>query len=312
MTTKELAIALKAAGLEAQMASILAQARPAIGLRFAPAGSLTFNRFGGSPEMPAHLEWPECEGKPLYFIGQFQLSTLRAFAAAEILPRQGRLWFFYDPMDFGPGWTEDRRTWRVLFSPSEAEPIAPRPDPAQFDPFSVIRASPLLGHEMVTIPAPRSIELETLNAPEDTPWWERYFEVCDQIERDSAPRCHWMLGHPAPIQGCMQRSAQFVSQGAGEPPKDSQSYYDHPRAAELMPGAHDWRLLLQVDSDLLWRSGAALLLDPQARSGRLPIRPGLVLPAVLKLPPHVLPRVGKSEACLNLRCDSGASCRPSR
>ena len=46
----------------------------------------------------------------------------------------------------------------------------------------------------------------------------------------------------------MQRSLQFKTRGLTLP-KGVYSWYEHPRTAELMPGAHDWRLLLQVDSD---------------------------------------------------------------
>jgi uncharacterized protein YwqG len=46
----------------------------------------------------------------------------------------------------------------------------------------------------------------------------------------------------------MQRTVQFVSRGL-ELPEGVYSWYEHPRAAELIPGSHDWVLLLQVDSD---------------------------------------------------------------
>ena len=56
-----------------------------------------------------------------------------------------------------------------------------------------------------------------------------------------------MFGHPDAIPGCMQRMSQFISNGAVLP-EDVYSYYEHPRAAELIPGAYDWMLLLQIDS----------------------------------------------------------------
>ncbi len=57
---------------------------------------------------------------------------------------------------------------------------------------------------------------------------------------------HQLLGHPAPIQNEMRLECQLVSHGlyCG----DARGGRD-PRAKELAPGAADWRLLLQVDTD---------------------------------------------------------------
>ena len=96
----------------------------------------------------------------------------------------------------------------------------------------------------LTIPAARSIEVTTL--PEmDGETWERFYKLRHEIG-PGEPR-HRMFGHPDAIQGCMQRMAQFISNGATLP-KGVYSYYEHPRAIELMPGAHEWILLLQIDS----------------------------------------------------------------
>jgi uncharacterized protein YwqG len=56
---------------------------------------------------------------------------------------------------------------------------------------------------------------------------------------------HRLLGHPDPLQGDMQLECQLVPHGlyCG----DASGSRD-PRAARLRPGAADWRLLLQVDS----------------------------------------------------------------
>lgn len=246
MTPDQFADAIRKAGLQAHAAAIFANARPAIGLALATEGSEQFNRFGGSPEMPTRLEWPEYEGRPLPFLAQFQLSTLRGFAAATLLPPEGRLWFF---CDFDHPFTVQPGAWRVLFTRDEAESIAPRTDPAPFNPKLRIAATPLAGFEAITLPGARSIELQALSFVEDPECWERYLELLSMLDEQFNPACHWMLGHPGPIQGCMQRIAQFESHGAGKLPSGIYSYYEHPRAAELMPGAHDWQLLLQVESD---------------------------------------------------------------
>jgi len=54
-----------------------------------------------------------------------------------------------------------------------------------------------------------------------------------------------LLGHPDPVQGDMQLECQLVANGLY---CGNLSRYQDPRAAQLEPGAADWRLLFQVDS----------------------------------------------------------------
>ena len=56
---------------------------------------------------------------------------------------------------------------------------------------------------------------------------------------------HRLLGHPDPVQGEMQLECQLVTHGLY---CGNASGYRDPRAAQLAPGAVDWRLLLQVDT----------------------------------------------------------------
>jgi len=57
---------------------------------------------------------------------------------------------------------------------------------------------------------------------------------------------HDLLGHPVLIQWPWELECQFVTNGIA---CDGSTDYDDPRAAALTPGAKDWRLLLQIDSD---------------------------------------------------------------
>jgi uncharacterized protein YwqG len=70
---------------------------------------------------------------------------------------------------------------------------------------------------------------------------------------------HQLFGHSYSIQGDMTLECQLVTNGlyCGNP-----TGYNDPRAEELAPGAADWRLLLQIDSDddldLLWGDSGML------------------------------------------------------
>jgi uncharacterized protein YwqG len=60
------------------------------------------------------------------------------------------------------------------------------------------------------------------------------------------PTSHKLLGHADPIQGEMELECELVTHGihCGDP-----KGYADPRAKELEKNAHEWWLLLQVDSD---------------------------------------------------------------
>lgn len=66
------------------------------------------------------------------------------------------------------------------------------------------------------------------------------------LGRDDSYSRHRMFGWPEPVQDPMQLECQLVSSGiwSGGP-----GGYRHPRAVGLAPGAADWLLLLQLDTD---------------------------------------------------------------
>lgn len=84
------------------------------------------------------------------------------------------------------------------------------------------------------------------------------FDLYGRYSEGVSPK-HQLLGHPMPIQGDMQLECQLVSHGlyCG----DSTGYYD-PRAKALEPGARQWQLLLQIDTDekagMMWGDGGRL------------------------------------------------------
>lgn len=55
-----------------------------------------------------------------------------------------------------------------------------------------------------------------------------------------------LLGHPALVQGDMREQCQLVANGVDVGcPEDAED----PRVQALLPGATDWQLLLQIDTD---------------------------------------------------------------
>lgn len=216
-----------------------------------PGGS----RLGGRPDLPQGFSWPEYDGAPHAFVAQIDLAEIHAFDADGILPARGLLSFFYDSQQSVWGF-DPRETGAsaVHYFPDSGE-LAPTAPPAggedpilaalglredtRSSPFPAVRLRP--ASERTYAPADSS-EVDALGLTRD----ERlsYEEISAEAEED--PPIHRLLGHPEVIQGDMQLECQLVTNGryCGDA-----SGYTGDEAERLRPGAADWRLLLQIDSD---------------------------------------------------------------
>src|SRR5436190_3182226 len=83
----------------------------------------TRSKLGGSPNLPDGLEWPSWKGTPLAFLAQIVLSELPRPILMDSWPSDGILYFFYHPDQVTWGFDpNDRGSWQVLYSPSQASP----------------------------------------------------------------------------------------------------------------------------------------------------------------------------------------------
>jgi uncharacterized protein YwqG len=98
-----------------------------------------------------------------------------------------------------------------------------------------------------TLPHVGSRAWDALNRDTELP--DAYFDFLSDYERSFYPPnsgLHRLFGHSANVQGDMQLEAQLVSNGLY---CGNSSGYEDPRRAALEPGADEWVLLLQLDSD---------------------------------------------------------------
>ena len=210
------------------------------------------SRLGGEPDLPEGTEWPAWRGTSLAFVAQIALGEMPAMPDPG-LPGAGLLSFFYEPEQrvwgFDPA---ERGAWRVMWSGPE-ETLSRRAIPDRVPKGARYRAVRLVPAVEVSHVDFESDDLEALGLSPDEQL--AYVEATESVES----MAHRMLGHPQTIQGDMRLECQLVSNGlyAGDT-----SAYEDPRAMELRPGAADWQLLLQVDSDpdarMMWGDGGRL------------------------------------------------------
>lgn len=217
----------------------------AIRLTTSPADEGTLplgaTKLGGQPDMPAGTVWPLLKGLPMSFIAQVRLEDAHPYDTARALPPSGLLSFFYDAQQqtFGAD-PQDRGGWQVFYSVNTANlqrmPLPPNlPTSARFIACAVAFSSE------VTLAQDPKLELPNLSwRPDELKAYENALATFPTQE-DHAAIHNRLLGHPDTLQDDMRQQCQLASNGINDP--------SDPRAAELMKGAMNWRLLLQVDSD---------------------------------------------------------------
>ncbi len=250
MEIAELRIRLLVAGLNTRYGdAIESQAQPC--LRFDTIAMdenelwLGCSKLGGSPDLPIGMTWPSHGDRLLDCLGQNDLLDFSQYPLCKILPPKGLLAFFLDFSGQAEGYNPaDQKNWRVIFhsGPREGLERRVRPEigktPAPFKPCRIV-------FHQASSPGWAEIPIDALHLNEEQEDKYRHFIDCLPDEK-----AHQVLGGPGLIEDLgygMQLECQFRSNGIlmGEDGRP----VDEARAKEVEPGAADWRLLLQLDSD---------------------------------------------------------------
>jgi hypothetical protein len=234
---------LDAAGLGRQADALCEAALPSIRLVIDGQVDATVtgaSRLGGHANLPPDVPWPaDGGGKPLSFIAQLDMRQMAAHDLEGILPRAGLLSFFYaaasQPWGFDPA---DRGAWAVIHI-ADLATVTPREPPSAVPAEGRFAAVGLGPEAELTFVPPESFAADSLGLT-----CEEIYPYALVLPRDGGT-VHRLLGHPDPVQGDMQLECQLAANGLY---CGNASGYGHPRAAQLRPGAADWRLLFQVDS----------------------------------------------------------------
>ena len=199
-----------------------------------PIGS---SKFGGLPDSPQGFTWPIWNERPMSFLCQFSLSDITGLDQDENLPSEGLLSFFYDSEQSTWGFDpKDRGSWAVQYF--ESSNLVRNQFPDELPAESRYTTCALKFASELTLPGRESplVEELELNDDEDDAFFDSMLEGVN----------HHFLGYAQEVQGAMQLECQLASNGiyCGDP-----SGYADPRVTELEPGASEWRLLLQIDTD---------------------------------------------------------------
>lgn len=199
----------------------------------------TQSRLGGLPHLPAGMQWPFWGKKPLSFLATINLAEVAPYDKERVLPRSGLLYFWY--VDDQSAWgfdPADAGFCRVDYVEDVTQPLTPTQAPPKLKPFKLRGVQ--FGHRY-TFPDPDWIN-EFAPQHKAIAQHEGYQRLTETIIASG----HRMLGYAAHIHCPMELECQLVTNGVyyGNP-----SWSKDPRAKALEPGARDWRLLLQLDTD---------------------------------------------------------------
>ncbi len=199
------------------------------------------SRFGGVPDLPVGFVWPTYQGRPHAFLAQIRLSDVPATDALG-LPATGWLAFFYELESFSWGFDpEDRGCSHVAYFDLPPNLLQRTPPPAGADEGATFHACALSFAERVDLPDAGDFVTAAVFERMTESERSAYGEVCSSTAPSSY---HHLGGQPQLIQNDMRLECQLASNGfnAGTP----EGYEE---GEELLPGAADWELLLQVDTD---------------------------------------------------------------
>jgi uncharacterized protein YwqG len=209
--------------------------------------STSASKWGGVPDLPV-----ACEAPALPLVCQINLSFLPVWAtpflALEGLPSSGLLSFFFDTS----AEQNARSNGRVIYTPS-SESLVRRIG----HPDAGLEVGGMTFAPEVTLPEPRTVSFDGLVAGDALP---RYRTLRDDLSVQTGRTGWWSAdrfrkkgkwirilarhrlgGYDDPIQGDMATQCELASRGVEKP---TQADFDaHAK------NAHDWRLLLQVDTD---------------------------------------------------------------
>ena len=245
MNKNEVQAAFEAAGLTRLLKDLDALSKPSIRLSTTSAVEEAFaigtSKVGGLPDLPVARQWPEWKGIPQSFIAQIRMEDVQPYDIANVLPKSGMLWFFYDAKQeiYGES-IEDKEGWQVFFE-EEITHLQRAPAPTTLPTTSRFQACGISITSEITLSQNPQLEVPNLDWTEEEQKKYEDFLATFPSKEDHGLVHHRLLGNPDTIQDDMRLQCQLVTHNV----KDVTSS----QATELAKTANEWQLLLQIDTD---------------------------------------------------------------
>ncbi len=258
----ELLALAEEAGLGARAADVRRLARHRVHLTpvepsqpAAPGAS----RLGGTPPLPASVEWPSWQGAPLDFLLAVELAEAALPGGDAPLPPAGSLLVFHDLVGAPTGLRPDERgaTQVVFVEPAEAA-AEPSDDALAMPAGCAVELAGELVLPRVWTEAVQALDLD--DAEHDV--WEPLRNRLAAAQGAESPHAltapllaHHLLGYPDETMGDMPLACELL---AGGHDVSDGFPHAHPLATELEARSGRWQLLLQlsVDEHLGWPTDA--------------------------------------------------------
>lgn len=212
------------------------------------------SKFGGAPDLPANTTWPAMDGASMEFIAQIQLADAHLYDSAHLLPDKGLLLVFYDASQqtFGAD-PKDKAGVRVIYT-TAASGLTRTDLPTDLPATGRSRVCSVSFSEELTLALQPKLEAPSLQWSGDDQ--AKYDAALQKLAGAPTHPIHRLLGNPDTIQDDMRMECQLAANGVADPGSAPAE------VAKLAPGANDWLLLLQVDSDesvgMRWASSGML------------------------------------------------------
>jgi uncharacterized protein YwqG len=236
---------IKSSGLQKHLYSIISRMKERIELNIKiekekkiPVGA---SKFGGKPDLPYDITWPEYKRESMSFLAQINLKAASRYDYSNVLPDSGMLYFFYDKNQ--EVWGSDLSEyngWKVIYS--EDKNLTRQEFPIDLDNHVRFKPGLLIFERQKSLPGWGLNEYYEIgfNDEED----DRYHGFLEKVCKINEISNH-MLGYPEAVQNDVFDECQTVFEDAREEKQFNTIFKED----DLNKKDDDWILLLQLDSN---------------------------------------------------------------
>jgi len=156
------------------------------------------SKFGGLPDLPDEMEFPQYEKGSLWFIGQFNLEEIKTFDKDDLLPERGILYLFYDAYEQPWGFKEDEGCFKVLYFDGDLNELDRREYPTGDEGYLPLDTYQMIFKNIYTI---SESPLEFDNEDEEENFGDFRQELIQpEDEEGNIVPAHYLLGEPFNVQ----------------------------------------------------------------------------------------------------------------